>query len=149
MIYCKINVLFLRGKTSLFRTLIHSRFLWETSKESPDAEGSGVLSSLGDIFCVSTAEFSAAGSVLFQMKRESKILWSSEVPLPHGWEWRCLSHSLGKIASQLTYIICYTVICLKNPSFLLLKTSVTSKATQVGNIFFPGWLHFNNIWSSP
>jgi len=66
--------------------LIHSRFLRETSKENPGAEGSGVLVSVGGIFTAEPVlhQLSAAGGALFQMKRKSKMLWSSEIPWPHG-----------------------------------------------------------------
>lgn len=64
LICYKINVRFLRGKTNLLRTLIHSRFLRETSKENPGAKGSGVLFSLGGIF---TAESVLQSSMLLEV----------------------------------------------------------------------------------
>jgi len=72
-------------KPSLFRTLIRSSFIWETSKENPGAEGSGVLAAVGGIFTAESVlpQLSAAGDALFHKKWKIKRLWSSELTWPH------------------------------------------------------------------
>lgn len=85
LICCKINIQFLRGITNLFRTLIHSRFLWETSKESQGAEGRVTfLFSLGGIF---TAKSVVQSSVLleefsFRWNRKAKFCGYQRFPGP-------------------------------------------------------------------
>lgn len=61
-------------KPSLLRTLIQTRFLWETSKENPGAEGSSVPAAVGGIFTAESVlpQLSAAGGALFHTKWKSK-----------------------------------------------------------------------------